>query len=364
MEFLRATLRRVIRFSAAKFFVLTGVEKGSNSLVSVLWSGTEQQLAYFQDRIFGCNSVTLTRIGRRPMILADRLMKRFDCSFCVVIVEQQFVSHVQRHGDFLLPLWVNCDVPLNDKKEYAKSASVRDDIRHISDNKFTWKLSDRQEDFDFFFEKIYVPTITTSHGRAALTASYENRLRKFKTGTMKLLQVMRDDQFLAGVAIDFDGGVPTLRDSGVLNGSPGLKKTGAISATYLFAMDYLASKGYSNVSFGLSRSFLDDGVLNYKRKFRPIITTGSNDGVLMRIRRLDEPTRSMLRDSPCLTWQDHMLHRTYFRDPTEDHSEQQSRKIRSKWRFGIDAESVFDVSGDAIRELTTQSSRPTLCDQS
>ena len=171
---------------------------------------------------------------------------------------------------------------------------------------------------------------------------------------MKLLQVMRDDQFIAGVTIIFQRNVPELKDSGVLNGSSELKKAGAISATYLFAMDYLASKGYPNVSFGPSRSFLDDGVLNYKRKFRPVITTGSDDGVLMRIRSLDEPTRSMLRDSPCLTWQDRKLHRTYFRDSSQNHSEQQHRKNRGDWRFGIDAESVFDVSGDTLRPLTTQ----------
>jgi len=354
MSLLRATLRRVIRFSAAKFVVVRGAEKGSELPVSVLWSGTEQQLAYFQDRIFGCNSVALNRIGRRPMILTDSLMTRFNCSFCVIVVERQFVSLVRRPGDFILPLWVDCEVPLNDEREYARSESIRGDLRHIRNNKFTWKLSDSQDDFDFFFEKIYVPTVTVSHGRSALTAAYENRLRKFQSGTMKLLQVMRDDQFLAGVAIDFDGNEPILRDSGVLNGSSEVKKTGAISATYLFAMDYLASKGYSKVSFGLSRSFLDDGVLNYKRKFRPVITTGSDEGVLMRIRSLDEPTRSMLRASPCLTWQDHVLHRTYFRDPTEDLSERQSRKNRGKWRFGIDAESVIDVSGDVLGKLITQ----------
>lgn len=364
MEFLRATLRRAIRFSAAKFFVVAGVEKGSDSTVSVLWSGTEQQLAYFQDRIFGCNSVKLTRVGRRPMVLTDYLMARFDCSFCIVVVEPQFVSFVRRQGDLLMPLWVNCDVPLNDERGYAKSPSIRDDIRHISSNKYTWKLTDDRDDFDFFFEKIYVPTITTSHGRAALTASYENRLRKFMAGTMELLQVMHDDQFLAGVAIDFDGGTPTLRDSGVLNGSFELKKTGAISAAYLFAMDHLASKGYSNVSFGLSRGFLDDGVLNYKRKFRPVITGGSNDGVLIRIRRLDEPTRSTLRDSPCLTWRNELLHRTYFRNSTEEVSEQQSRKNRGNWHFGIDAESVFDVSGDVLKEFPAHNSQPALCNQS
>jgi hypothetical protein len=354
MTFLRATLRGAVRLSAAKFVVARGAEKSSDLPVSVLWSGTEQQLAYFKDRIFGCNAVTLSRIGRRPMILTDKLMARHNCSFCVVMIERQFVWLVRRPSDFILPLWVNCEVPLNDDRAYARSASLRGDIRHIHNNRLTWKLSHDQDDFDYFFEMIYVPTITGSHGRSALTASYENRLRKFQSGTMKLLQVMRDDEFLAGVAIDFDGDKPTLRDSGVLNGSSEIKKTGAISAAYLFAMDYLASQGYANVSFGLSRSFLDDGVLSYKRKFRPIITTGSEDGFLIRIRNLDEPTKSMLRASPCLTWQDHRLHRTYFRDPTRSYSGRQDRKNRGGWQFGIDTESVVDVSGDALRNLAPQ----------
>jgi len=354
MALLPATLRRIIRFFAAEYFVVRGAEKGSDSPVSVLWSGTQQQLAYFQDRIFGCNSVAISRVGRRPMVLTDSLMTQFDCSFCVIILKQQFVSLLRRPRDFCLPLWVHCIVPLNDEREYAKSDSLREDLRHIRNAKLSWKLSEKLDDFDFFYENIYVPTITASHGRSALPASYENRLHKFRSGTMKLLQVTRDDQFVAGVTIDFENDVPTLRDSGVLNGSPEIKKTGAMSATYLFAMDYLASKGYPNVCFGASRSFLDDGVLNYKRKFRPVISTGSDDDVLMRIHSLDEPTRSMLRDSPCLTWQDRKLHRTYFRDPSENHSEHQNRKNRGDWRFGIDAESVFDVSGDALRLLTTQ----------
>jgi hypothetical protein len=322
--------------------------------VSVLWSGAEQQQAYFRDRFFGRNSVATTRIGRRPMILADRLMKQLNCSFSVIALEQRLALLVRKPGDIFLPLWVTCDVSLNDERDYARSPSIRDDIRHIRTNQLSWKLSDKQDDFDFFFEKIYMPTITSSHGHSALPASYENRLCKFRSGTMKLLQVMRDEQFLAGVAIDFESGAPILRDSGVLDGSSEVKKTGAISACYLFAMDYLASQGYSSVGFGLSRSFLDDGVLNYKRKFRPIITAGSDDGVLVRIRDLDEPTRSMLRASPCLTWQDKSLHRTYFRDPTEIHSERQKRKSRGGWHFGIDAELLIDLSGDALRRLTIQ----------
>ena len=88
MALLRATLRRVIRLSAAKFVVVSGAEKSSDLPVSVLWSGTEQQLAYFQERVFGCNTVAHRKIGRRPMILTNSLMKKFNCSFCVLVVEQ------------------------------------------------------------------------------------------------------------------------------------------------------------------------------------------------------------------------------------------------------------------------------------
>ena len=70
MALLRATLRGAVRLSAAKFVVVRGAEKVSDLPLSVLWSGTEQQLAYFQDRIFGCNPVSLSLLAAGHVLRA------------------------------------------------------------------------------------------------------------------------------------------------------------------------------------------------------------------------------------------------------------------------------------------------------
>ena len=59
MSFMSGNVRGALRLIAADFVVATGIENGSNSTVSFLWSGPEKQLAYFQKRIFGSNTVTL-----------------------------------------------------------------------------------------------------------------------------------------------------------------------------------------------------------------------------------------------------------------------------------------------------------------
>ena len=168
MAFMSNKVRGVIRLIAAEFVVLTGIENGSKAPVSFLWSGSEKHLAYFQNRIFGSNAVTTNRIGRRPMTMLNGLLSKFDCSFGATILQRDVVPLFKRPGDFSLPLWVNCDVELSAERTYAKSESMRGDLRKIRNNQLTWTVSNKSDDFEYFFEKIYLPTVISSHGRAAL----------------------------------------------------------------------------------------------------------------------------------------------------------------------------------------------------
>lgn len=351
MSFMSGNVRGVLRLIAADFVVATGLENGSKSTVTVLWSGPEKQLAYFQRRIFGSNTVTLHRVGRRPMVMLDSLLSKLNCSFSVIISRRGFVSVIERPGDICLPLWVDCTIDLNENNFFAKSESVRRALLKIRKNRLTWRVSIDRDDFEFFFENIYRPTLISSHGSAALPASQHKRLQQIDSGTLELIQILRDDQCVAGVTIDYRGHIPTLRDNGVLGGSPEFKKLDAVAATYLFGIEYLASRGCSKVGVGLSRSFLDDGVLNYKRKFRPVVSSGSTDCALIRIHQLDNATRSMLCSSPCVSWQGSELRRTYFRDMSRERPRQHEREKQNDWWFGLDAESVFDVSGESIQPL-------------
>jgi hypothetical protein len=349
MSDLSKNVRGALHLIASDFFVVTGKEINSGMSLSVLWSGPDAHLAYFQKRIFGSHPVSLRRVGRRPVLMLDRLMNVFNCSAAIIIQINRITQFIWRDDDVRAPLWVGCDVELSADRLYAKSESMRGDLRNIRRNELDWTISRAPDDLRSFFENIYLPTVTSSHGGSALPSSLVDRLHQFQSGSMELLQVLRKDEVIAGVTIDYQFGVPALRDSGVLSGADEIKKTGAISAAYLFAMDYLSSKGYSSVWFGLSRSFLHDGVLNYKRKFRPIVTSGSDDYILMRVRQLDEPTRSMLKSSACISMRDGILRRTYFCDAASCTPASDPKKRGKIWNFGLDKELIYDISGDSLQ---------------
>jgi hypothetical protein len=350
-------LRELLRPFVTKFIVAKGPAKGTESTVSLFWSGTAEHLAYFQTRVFSDGNAAIRRIGRRPISMLRNMLAKSDPSLGAVVLNRRLADRISRPEDLVIPLWVDCRVDLDEERKYAESKSLRVDLRNIRKNELVWRISSAQKDLDYFYEQIYLPTITASHGRAALLANRVERLKLFERGEMELLLVERDSKVIAGVTIDYRQQEPVLRDSGVLGGSLELKKTGAIAALNLFSMDHLASRGYRAVGFGMSRSFLDDGVLTFKRKFRPIIRPGSEQCLLVRTGRLNSATRTILRSSSCITWQGPELHRTYFRDAASQSSSPIDRKSRSDWHFGIENESIIDISGETMRTAARQENR-------
>ena len=150
-------VRGIFRLIAAEFVVLTGIENGSEATVNFHWSGSEEHLAYFQKRIFGSNAVSLNRIGRRPMTMLDSLLSKFDCSFGAIILRREVVTVLERPGDVRLPLWMNCDINLCAERNYAKSESMRGDLRKIRRNQLTWRVSSERDDGLSRFESLMLP---------------------------------------------------------------------------------------------------------------------------------------------------------------------------------------------------------------
>lgn len=349
MNTIRENLRGFARQFGAEFHIASGQERTSGQQLCFLWSGSKRQFAYFGSRIFESGTARTRRIGRRPLAMAAALAASHGCSMSIVLIPRLYAPLLKGGSDICLPLWVDCEVELCEERTYATCASLRDDLRKIRKYDLTWTSAESESEIHHFYERIYWPTVTSSHGAAVLPASREKRLRQYARGDIDLVNVVFDGNVVAGVTIDYRDRIPALRDVGVLDGSPEIKKMGAITAANLFAMDFLTERGHSCVRFGLSRSFLDDGVLNFKRKFMPVVTDGSGECILLAIRELNAPVRSLLRASACITWQDGKLCRTYFRDKSLKASSDLPRRHRSEWLFGLTEETVFDVSGCSVQ---------------
>ena len=87
------------------------------------------------------------------------------------------------------------------------------------------------------------------------------------------------DQEIAGSLIAYKGHNARLWCFGIKDANPDYVKMGAFGALYYFSFQYLKNKGFKQVGVGGSRPFLNDGVLNYKKKWGLRITDLISQGI-------------------------------------------------------------------------------------
>jgi hypothetical protein len=147
----------------------------------------------------------------------------------------------------------------------AKNKSVESDIRRIRNNKLLFEITQNPSQFDNFYYNMYRPYIAASHGSGAIIAEYDYMKKEFKNG--ELLLIKKEDEYIAGGLLVYKKKLWRPAYLGVKDGNPSYVKNGAIAAVFLFWIRVLRQKGQRELDLRLSRPFLKDGVLRYKKKW-------------------------------------------------------------------------------------------------
>jgi len=357
MTILSKTLRVGARLLAAPYSVISGVEPGSNQTLDILWSGPEEHRAYLSQRIFRDKPSTARTIGRHSLLSVDALLDRHNCQMSLVVGPRSLMLRSMPDTDMQLPLWVTTEVPIDNDSLIRQSRDVRTSVKRFQKNGYDWNITSRPGDMRAFFDSIYLPTIQKSHGAAALPTSVSDRLKQLERGDVELLQVLLDGKSIAGLIIDYRHTTPALREIGVLDGSKTIKRTGVIPSLNYFAFEHLGAHGYETASLGMSRCFLNDGVLQFKRKFGTAVSDGSLETIFMRIPTLTPALRSMLCANPCFSWRDKNLVRTFFQDTHFETTLADANHSLLGYDFGIQAMQILEVSGARLPGSTADFSR-------
>ena len=119
--------------------------------------------------------------------------------------------------------------------------------------------------FDFFYHRMYLPYMRERHRSRAIYREHEDMRKSFDHG--ELLFIRKGQDLIAGVLIDYQimETIPRTTQLGVLDGNADYVREGALAAIYYYTIKYLKDKGHQRFNVGLSRPFLSDGVLRYKR---------------------------------------------------------------------------------------------------
>ena len=252
-------------------FLLEGKEKWGHESLTTLFLGDETGILFLSDLLYS-GEPKKESLGK---VLFWRFKSRINLGLpkgdLVFINMDGFFSRFLSHQGFIIiPGWILCMLDLSKQFPEAwnlsksKNKSLRENLRAFRRHNYSYEMTQDPAKFEYFYHQMYLPYATKRFEELTFAASFHDMVRLFKKG--QLLLVKKGDDYVSGIML-----VRLSRDTifahslGITEGNIEYLKTGALTAVYYFGILWAQERGFKWMDFGHCRSFLKDGVFNYKK---------------------------------------------------------------------------------------------------
>jgi len=339
LNYLKNIYRILSEVIKPNVWILDCKNKSETEPIKVLYVGTHREQDYFIKTTFDdrCHKEYL---GRKFFWGVNYMLSnnKYRCSMAVI--EGTFIErYIYRLAeDFFIPFWTYTafDLPL-----VATNNSSKKDIRKVKKHGLEYIVTNDSKMIDDFYYNMHKPMIQTRHETGSYDFLYDEVKETMQKKDNELLLVKKEDIFISGVLMRGSEEIPELWKNGIVD----LKfwDDGAIAATYIYAGEYLSEKGYEKISFGLVRSFLNDGLLKYKKKWNMTLSVSSKRGFILKPFISDEVEDFFIKN-PFIYMKKNKLYGAVFINKDENYSEEDHEKLKKQHYIkGLSELNVFSI---------------------
>jgi len=283
--------------------ILRGSTRPDGHPGTVIAAGTLDSLDYLTSTFFE-GDIMRESLGLFPLWKLPRFLRLLRTTADLTFIHiDRFSARVFFGADYLaVPEWVGSTlvVPVDLKERVRSSHSLKEDLRIVRRNNLLPEITHLEQDFEVFYHTMYVPFTLKRHGRQAVVHDVYRIRRVFRLGG--LLWVMQNGQPIAGVVYQKKNQILRLLILGTMNGEWAAVKKGAMAALYLFIIQHAKKLGCELIDFGGSHPSLNDGLLNYKKKWGVNIADKSDNyyDFLIHWNHLNESVTNFLAQTPLI----------------------------------------------------------------
>jgi hypothetical protein len=283
---------------SVRWTVIQGREKYSGDPARILFSGSRPEMHDIADRFFeeGYRSVFRMKLSRG----LSRLLLKLNPFRCDLMVLQHRPGQhpCPGPGDIISPLWVDTGVRLPVRIERE---SARSDIRRVTRSELEWFVTREPSMIADFIENTWYPTVK----RRYLDKNVDFDRDVLKHTDCELLVIKDPGSIqIGGVLVRYAENRPSLWKIGVRDGDQAHWSKGVSGAAYYFSFKHLESRGHEYVRLGLCRAFLNDGVLQYKKKWGCELQDFRQHAYAFRVLLHTRAARSFFLHNPLVVLQD------------------------------------------------------------
>ena len=258
---------RLMDISKLDLWILNGEEITSHQELSIAYAGTKVNRNYLIKLAYD-NSFNEKYLGRVWLWKIFNVVreKSPNCSLMVIGVDKLLWRWFRKRTYFNVPFEVSSSADISiDTSLLWRSKDVKNAIRKVRNNKLSFEITRDFSHFDDFYYRMYRPYAIAAYGGRAIICPYDDIKKEFENG--ELLLIKKENQYIAGALFVCKRMQARALLVGVKDGNFDYVKQGAVASIHYFRTLYLKEKGCKKIDLGLSRPFLKDGVLHYKKKW-------------------------------------------------------------------------------------------------
>lgn len=289
-------LRSVLR---PDLWIIAGKEVRSEQELTIIYAGDDENRHFFRGlALRDCHREE--RIGKAWLWNTSKVSRSTDHSQALVVIEIPRSLRVlfRRPMSWFVPSWIHGELDISsDDHRIANTRSLRSDINKIKNSKLSFEVTNDAKDcYDFYYD-MHLPLVTRIYRGGAVVMDYE--VIKQEMRRCDLVFIRREEERIGGALIRYPKkDKAELWFLGIKNGDPEYIKYGVTAALYYFSILYLREKGVRRIEFGMSRSFLKDGVLQYKRKWGQTLGGISAHGFVVRPLSMSPAVKGFFCNNP------------------------------------------------------------------
>lgn len=255
-----------------QIYLLTGRAAGMDRDITVGYLYQGKNLKYIAGMLFHEGRYEIKELGRcRFWQQAEAAASLAQQADLVIVERNTLLSWKPRTGEWLVsPTGVRMVLTMDPTRPWeglARSFKKHErNIRRFQRAGYTYEISTDKADFDFFYERMYLPFANNRHKENPIIAPYHDLYGKFKDGFL-LFILDKDGNRIAGDLDYTMGEVFYPLSCGILDGEQKYLDEGALSALYYYAIQVSHQKGYRRSDVCDTSPFINDGIYQYKRRW-------------------------------------------------------------------------------------------------
>lgn len=326
--------------------IFNGIVHEDGSSLKFSYLGWDlKTLSYWLDKIFNkYDQIPYNKLipfWKINKFLKDNTIK---CDLAMIELKNKFVmKYTSKVTEFVLPRWLKMYLDVDISLSVIEKD--KDVLRRIRKHSLKVEKGFSEQDFLFFYNMMYKPSIDYRHKDSAYIENYKMMLQEFNRTDSLIYFIIKDDLRVAGLYVQIFDGIPFGHAIGILEGSDDYLRMGVMGALHYFALKDQKEHEIKRFNLGGTSPLLKDGLTRFKLSLgAKVCEIQRQDSIRLKLRPLvNSPSvKDFLTSNSFIYIENEILNCAVFKDVAEEELSIKYQQLNSQTTaMGVDRTRIF-----------------------